>query len=205
MPNRSDLDSEPQSPQPAAVGQPAADPGGASAHRRVGLRANAADMVRSMVVVLAIVALIVLFVPRPTSVPMASVDVRAAASDAQSQFGFELAAVVPDGWRVTSTRVRRDTGGLLTWTVNYLTPQGRYAAVSQAGGYSSQWLSALNQGGRSRGTVVIDGQSWQSFDKAERSIYSLLNQVPGRSTLVLAKNGGSTDARLLAQSLWPAR
>ncbi len=164
-----------------------------------GLRKSAADMVRSMLVIIAAVALLVVLVPRPTSVPRPSVDLASAASQAADELGFAPATPVPTGWSVTSARVRRDTGDLPSWTINYLTDQDRYVGLVQAAGWSASWQSSLTHGGQDQGAVEAGGLVWESYVKQERSLTSLLRREDGRSTLVLAKGGGLDDARRLAE------
>ncbi len=177
-----------------AAGQPKGRP-------RSALVTGAGDMVRSLLVIMALVVGIVLLVPRPTSVPRAAVDLPAAASAAADQLGVAPAVGVPSGWTVTSTRVRSDTAGLTAWSVNYLTAQGRYVGLEQVAGWDPRWLTSVSQGGTPQGTTTVDGRQWSVYLKAEKRITSLLLRGSDRSTLVLAQVGGLDDARALAASL----
>ncbi len=168
-----------------------------------GLRTTVADMLRTMLVMIAAVGLLVLLVPRPTSVPRPSVDLASAAAGAEAALGFAPATPVPQGWTVTSARVRRDTGDLPSWTINYLTEEGRSVGLVQAAGWDARWQSSLTHGGEPTGEVRVGGRTWASFDKPERKITSLLSRADDGSTLVLAKGGGLADARRLAELLAP--
>jgi hypothetical protein len=154
-------------------------------------------------VTLGVVVLLVLLVPRPTSVPRPDVDLAGTARGAQSELSFPPAVVVPEGWTVTSADVRRDTGDLATWTVNYLTPQGRYVGLMQAGGWTRGWQTSLTQGGTPQGEVDLGAATWQVLVKPEKEITTLVLREARVTTLVLAKGGGVSDARVLAQSLAP--
>ena len=158
-------------------------------------------MVRSLLVIMALVVGLVLLVPRPTSVPRAAVDLPAAASGVADQLGFSPAVGVPAGWTVTSTRIRRDTGDLPSWSVNYLTGKERYVGLEQVSGWDPRWLASVSQGGTAQGTTTIDGRQWNVYVKPDKHLTSILFRGTNRSTLVLAQLGGLEDARTLAASL----
>jgi len=166
-----------------------------------GLRKSVVDMVRTMLVIIAAVGLLVLLVPRPTSVARPSIDLTAAAGQAESTLGFAPLTPVPPGWTVTSARLRRDTGDLPSWTINYLTPEGGYVGLVQAAGWSARWQSSLTHGGEPLPSVQAGGVVWETYLKQERGLTSLLRREPGRSTMVLAKGGGLDDATALAARL----
>lgn len=162
---------------------------------------STADMVRTMLVLLGAVALLVLLVPRPSSVPPEPVDLAQAVPAAREVLGYEPAAPVPPGWTVTSARIRRDTGDLPSWTVNYLTAQGGYVGLVQADGWSERWQDSLTHGGAQQGDEVLAGRTWERFEMPERRITSLLNRSGQATTLVLVKEGGLDDATTLASLL----
>jgi hypothetical protein len=134
-------------------------------------------------------------------VPRQSIDLASAALAAQSRVGFAPAVAVPQGWTVTSADVRTDSGGLPTWTVNYLTDTRRYVGLMQAPGWDATWQSSLTQGGVPDGEVTAGGRSWQVLVKQEKEITSLMAREDDRTTLILAKAGGVADARELADRL----
>jgi hypothetical protein len=166
-----------------------------------GLRKSVLDMVRTMLVIIAAVGLLVLLVPRPNSVTPPSIDLTSAVSQAEGALGFAPLTPVPPGWTVTSARIRRDTGDLPSWTINYLTPRGGYVGLVQAAGWSARWQSSLTHGGEPLPSVQAGGVVWETYYKQERGLTSLLRREPGRSILVLAKGGGLADATALAAQL----
>jgi len=173
------------------------------AGRRVTGRQSALDMVRSLAVILAIVAVIVFLIPRPNGVTPSAVDVTGAAAAARSELGFSPAVPqgLPVGWKATSVGLRDGTDGALTWHVGYLTPQGRYASIEQAAGASHQWEVVLDSGGTDRDPQTIDGLKWDQRYKDVRDVTALIHRGGGRTTMVTSKGGGLTDATLLARSL----
>lgn len=172
-----------------------------AARRRERLRANAADMLRSLAVVLAIVLVVFFLVPRPSATPTGPADLPGAAAAARVQLGFEPAVGVPQGWTVTATKVRRDTGDLAAWSVNYLTPSGHYVGLEQVAGWTKAWQDSLTHGGKPEGTQSIAGNEWSVYYMAEREIRTWLLRTEGRSLLVLVKAGTPQDGTTLIQSL----
>ena len=158
-------------------------------------------MLLATLAISALVILQVLLVPRPTSVQRPAIDLGSAARAATAELGFAVATEVPPGWTVRSADVRRDSGGLATWTVNYLTDTDRYVGLLQAPGWNSRWQSSLTHGGTPTGELVADGVTWQVLDKPEKEVTSLMFREPSRTTLILAKAGGAADARILADRL----
>jgi hypothetical protein len=168
-----------------------------------GLKTTAADMLRSLLVILGAVGLLILLVPRPTSVPRPTVDLAATSAQARAELGFDVAVPVPPGWTATSARIRRDTGDIPSWTINYLTDQGRYVGLVQAAGWNARWQSSLTHGGTAQDPLTISGVTWQVHLKPERELTSLIRREGGRTTLILAKSGGRDDALVLARLLPP--
>ncbi|MFN8078019.1 MAG: DUF4245 domain-containing protein [Kineosporiaceae bacterium] len=164
-------------------------------------RTTGSAMLLATLAILGLVIIWVLLIPRPTSVPRPAVDLVPPARGASSELGFTVENVVPPGWTVTSADVRRDTGGLSTWTVNYLTDTGRYVGLMQASGWNQRWQSSLTQGGTPSGELSTAGHTWQVLVKPEKEITSLLLREPKRTTLILAKVGGTEDAKVLADRL----
>lgn len=155
-------------------------------------------MLLATLAIAALVILQVLLVPRPTSVPRPSIDLASAADAARSRIGFTPEVTVPPNWTVTSADVRTDSGDLPTWTVNYLTDDGRYVGLLQAPGWNVRWQSSLTQGGTPDGELTAAGRTWAVLQKPEKEITSLMLREPKRTTLILAKAGGVADARVLA-------
>lgn len=161
-------------------------------------------MMTTMLVICGIVIGSLLLMPRPNATPLASLDVASAAVGARERLGFEPSVPVGlEGWTATTATVRRDSSGILTWHLSYLTPEGRYAGVDQADRSTHAWENSLDEGGVKVGTVVINGETWDRMFHEERALTSLILRHPGRVTLVTAKAGGVVDAERLIQALNP--
>jgi hypothetical protein len=159
-------------------------------------------MLRTMAVILAIVAVIFFLVPRPTSVPQERVEVARSASEARSALGFVPSVpVLPAGWSATQAEVRSGADGVVTWHVGFQTAGGRYAALEQAERSTYSWENILTSGGDKVGTVKVAGLDWEHVVRADRGVDSLIHRGTNRVTLITSKEGGLAEATALAAAL----
>ena len=165
-------------------------------------RGTWADMLRTMLVVLAFVVLIVLLVPRPGQLPRPAVDVASAVSGVESEVGFSpiVPAGLPAGWTPNAAETR-SADGVKSFHIGYITDKGLYAGVDQAASITKQWLSANDAGGAAVGEVTIDGVRWQQLYREDQQYTSLLLQRPGQVILVTTRQGGVETASVLAKAL----
>ena len=144
-------------------------------------------MVRSMLVILAVVGVLLLIVPRPNKVPTPSVDVSAAASIARSQVGFTplVPKRLPGGWSAVAADVQQATDGIPTWHLSYLTPSGSYAGVQEAAHPTSGWENRqVTDGAANQGDHQVAGQTWVVRSRTDRGITSWVLRTPQRTTIV---------------------
>ena len=154
-----------------------------------------------MAVVLAVVAALVLLMPRPNQVIQPQADVAAAARGARGAgFAPTVPQDLPPGWQATSARLQRGTDGVITWHVGYVTPSGNYAGFEQAGSPTRAWENTQVTDGPERGTVQVAGQTWLVRSRTDRGITSWVLRRPGLTTIV---TGTADEAELtqLATSL----
>ena len=170
--------------------------------RRAGLRRSAADMVRTMAVVVGVVVVLVLLVPRPNEVTQPAADVPSAAQRASQRLGVPVAvpAGLPAGWTATSARVQTGTDGVLTWHVGYLTPAGQAAGVIQGAQPTAAWEGAQVIDGAQRGSTAIDGRTWVLRSRPDRGITNYVLRRPELTTIVTGR-APVADLTLLARSL----
>jgi hypothetical protein len=130
------------------------------------------DMGRSLLVVLAVVAVIVLFAWRPQPEAIRVVDVQPYVSvvGAQAEFAATRLPESVPGFRPTSVRWEptADSGGQPVWFVGYVTPSERYLQISQSSATGPDFLREQTAGGAQTGTVDIDGTTWERYETAER-------------------------------------
>jgi Protein of unknown function (DUF4245) len=128
------------------------------------------DMARSMGVVLAVVALVVLITVRTRGQEIRLVDVPG--TYAQAQIGstpFPLVTPVglTDRWRATSVYYDppETTGvpGVTLWHVGYVTPADQYAGMEQTNGVAADALSAAITDPAADGTSTVAGATWQRW------------------------------------------
>ncbi len=149
-------------------------------------RQTALDMVRSLAVIGAMVAVIYVLVPRPDDVEPPPVDLAGAVEVAR--FAGDVPVVVPDlgaDWEVTSAR--RDRPGdaePATWHLGYLTPSGGYAGLEVAEDVTATWLTRVTSDGTDAGVQDVDGTPWTAYESADPRRTSLVLEDGSRTTVV---------------------
>ncbi len=176
--------------------QPSAAPPAPGRERRRG-RQTVGDMVRSMLVVLALVLVVVAL--RGGDGPGERVrpfDYSGALASAREQAPYEVLAPVglPAEWTPTSARSGRD-GDTFTWHLGFVTPAGDYAGLEQGDGDPEAFLDAVADGGRDAGTTRIDGLRWRRVEGGSPEQRVLVLEGEAVTTLV---GGGAAWAELRA-------
>jgi len=176
------------------------------ASRRRGLE-SVADMARSMGVVLAVVALVVLITIRTKGEAIRTVDVVGMYSQAKIG-GTPFPLVRPVGlsaqWRPTSVYFNppEATGvrGVSLWHIGYVTPLDQYAGMEQSNGSAPDALSAAMTSPEPVGSTEVAGGSWQQFsgDSGKRRA---LVRTAGAVTVVVDGTATWTELEELAGSL----
>jgi hypothetical protein len=146
------------------------------------------NMMRSLLVVLGVVAVLVAIVPRVKSIQQPPVDAASVVADAARQSGlpFEAPVGLPDGWSPTNARYAASTDGLPTWQAGWSTPKDGYVAIRQTKDASPAWLQAATSGGKQTGSRQFAGRTWTVF-------YDSANK---RTSLVDVPSGGGTATSL---------
>lgn len=187
---------------------------GGVARRRRGTE-TAADMVRSLGLVLGFVLVLLLIGPaRQLILPTGSnatsiktVDTAGAIAAARSSAGYPLLAPsgLPPSWRPTSARNGGGSalgGSGTTLHLGYVTPRRQYLDFeeSDAPGFVSDQLSG--GGGKtpqSLAPVEIDGTRWQQWRTATGQL--ALSQTAGRRSVVITGSAGLDELRTFAAAL----
>lgn len=156
-------------------------------------------MVRSLAVIAAIVAGLVLLVPRPQQVQQPPVDVASAASAATRILGFEVSVPrgVPDTWQPTSAGVLDGSAGVRAWAISYRTPSG-YAGLRQAADPNPGWEAVMVAEGEPGSTEVIAGVAWLHRDRPDKGTTNLVRRAPGLTTITSSLGSVDDAARLAA-------
>jgi hypothetical protein len=173
--------------------------------RNAHLRKTAFDMLRSMVVVLALVFVIVLLAWRPLPEEVRVIDPVPVIDAAALQADFTVLAPegLEDRWRPTSARWEptEQSGDLPVLHVGYVTPSDQYAQISQSREASEGYLNEQTSGGAPVGTREVGGTVWQQWEAPDR--LSLV-QIDGGVTTIVSGTGDIAELESLARVLAPA-
>lgn len=171
-----------------------------SARRRG--RETSGDMVRSLVVVLALVFVVVALAaqnrPDPEARPF---DYGGALAQAKVQAGYDVLAPIglPDSWRATSGRADR-VGGAVTWHVGFVTASGDYAALEQSDGDADGFVDHLAADGDRAGSVRIGRATWQRVEGGDPEPRALVLRSDRVTTMVVG-SAPWAELQVLARSL----
>ncbi len=165
------------------------------------------NLVYSLLAVLGMTAVLVLMVPRVSSVSGPPVDVHATAVSVQAETGWPIVEPVglPDGWSPTSVRYVRTTGDFMTWHVGYQTPSGTFVAVEQTMEPTREWVAAQTNRAQSEGTMEVAGRTWEKYVRDSKVQNSLLNVPEGEGELTTLITGTASfeDMAFFVEHLEP--
>jgi hypothetical protein len=159
------------------------------------------DMVRSMLVILALVGLLLLIVPRPNKIPERSIDVPAAAQASAAQLGFAPAAPqLPAGWTPKTADVQKATDDRPTWHLSYVTPSSSFAGVQQTRDATDDWVARQVTDGADQGRHRAGGVDWTVRSRTDRGITSWV-RTDGDVTTVVTGTAPAAELNQLAASV----
>lgn len=160
-------------------------------------------MVRSVVVLVALLGVVVLYQRFYTSAApdyTAPVDVASSLTQARDAAPFEVLAPVslPAGWRATSVRYTPDASP--RWHIGYLTPEGAYAGLEQENVSPAQLVQDAAPGTSRVGEVDVAGTTWQLRTDEERGETTLV-RVVGDTAVVVTGSASQAELEQLAAAL----
>lgn len=151
--------------------------------------ASAADIIRSMAVLLGAIAIIVVAfnVMRPDPRPPDPVDYSGVVEVVQDEYPYAIAvpSAVPSAWRATSVDHSADATGH-RWRVGFLTGNDGFVGLEQADGEIQSYLADRMAEFEADGTSTIDGVAW---DRMRQRV------SPGDRALVRVDDGVVTIVR----------
>ena len=166
---------------------------------------SVANMVRSLLVIGAIMAVLALMFPRvQPEVP--DIDVTETAQQVEQSTGWPISAPrdLPEGWTPTRAQYLRSTDGLMTWQAAYETPAGDYAAVQETVDATDAWVTQQVNRSPRVGEVEIAGSSWEQYDRSGKVQRSLVRRGgPGEVTTVVTGTASWEELRSFVESLAP--
>lgn len=142
---------------------------------------SGANMARSLLVILGLVAVLIAIVPRVSAIHQPAVDAASVVSDAVTQSGlaFEAPVGLPSGWTPTNARYTKTTDDLFTWQGGWSTPSGGYIAIRQTKTASPNWVRDATSNGVPQGPVQVAGRTWQRYYDAAQKRTSLVDVPTG--------------------------
>ena len=124
--------------------------------------------------------------PRTSGLAPHEADVAARAERAAGEVGFSpsVPSGLPEGWTVTSARVRRSTHGLAAWHVGYRSAGGHFVGLDQVIGLDERWVTVQVAFGLPTGTRRIDRDVWILRERDVRGTVGLVHTGSRVTTVV---------------------
>lgn len=190
----------PHAPRPSEADTPAQ--GSVSAY----LKGSVANMLRTLLVIGALMALVIIILPRTSSVSRPPVDVHAAAIEVQQTTGWPISepGELPTGWAPTQVRYLRSTDDLMVWHAGFETDDHLYVALEQTMDATDTWVTAQTNRAPSVGTLEAAGLTWEKFDRDTKVQRSLVHRGgPGELTTLITGTGTFEQLVTFAKTLEP--
>lgn len=166
---------------------------------------SVANMLRSLLVIGAIMAVVVLIFPQVQ--PQApDVDVVETAQQIEGSTGWTLVVPrdLPEGWVPTRAQYRRSTDGLMTWHAGFQTPSGDYAALQQTLDATDAWVTTQVNRSPQVGELEVAGRFWEQYDRSGKVQRSLVDRGgTGEMTTVVTGTASWDEMEQFAASLGP--
>ncbi|WP_285116144.1 DUF4245 domain-containing protein [Leifsonia sp. fls2-241-R2A-40a] len=170
------------------------------------------NLVYSLIATLALVAIIVLVVPRgnPTATKP-SVDYTSIAQQAKgSEPDAFLVPKLPSGWTSNNAELRTKTADKVdSWYIGLITPKQQFIGITQGFGANDSWVSDQVAKSRIKDTREIDGVTWDVYDNraagsgSNGNVDYALVTTAGDSTIVVFGTAVDAEFRTVASSLAP--
>lgn len=176
-------------------------------HRR---RQTINNLVFSLLATLALVAVIVLMVPRADAPQLPDVDFSQAAVDAQASRDEILAnPKLPDTWSSNYAELRtKKAPGISTWNIGLLTPgdEQRFIGITQGFGADATWQSNELKNSLADTIITIDGIEWTVYDNRDNTedmgnVHYALVTESGTSTFILFGTGTDKEFTTVAKAI----
>ncbi len=168
---------------------------------------SAKNLVLSLAAVVGMVLVLIMIVPRVSSVSGPPVDVHAVGVDTLARTGWPIVEAVglPEDWSTTSARFVRTTDGFSTWHAGYQTPSGTYVAVEQTMDPTPTWVEAQTNRAAKTGTLDAGGRTWVKYVRDNKVQNSLVDdpQAPGQLTTLITGTASFEEMAQFVDHLQP--
>ena len=170
-------------------------------------RGSAANMVRSLLVIVGFMAVLFFAVARvnTASVPQVHIDSLARQVVAQTSWPIAVGKDLPEGWTPSAVRFLPSTDKLRVWHVGYQTPDRTYAAIEQTMNGTADWIRAQTNRAPKTDMLTINGQAWDVYVRDIKTQNSLVHEPakPGELTTIVTGDATVADLTILAEHMAP--
>lgn len=120
------------------------------------------NLIAALIVTVAVVAIIVLAVPRGEPAPRAEIDVAAVAANVEETMGSAvLVPDLPSDWHVNAAELV--DAAVPVWDITVAVPQQGFVHIAQGFDADVQWAPQVLSGIAPTDTTTIDGREWDVF------------------------------------------
>ncbi len=163
------------------------------------------NLVYSLLVCVALVAIIALAVPRSDASLVAEVDYRAVAAEAQAASEHPLADPdLPDSWSANRAEVD-SSGGVSSWNIGLISPSDQFVGITQGFDANETWLFEQLRRSTASSTTTIDGIDWTVYDNRENNdagnVEYALTTEAGASTFIIFGTAPEEEFHTVASAL----
>lgn len=164
-----------------------------------------ANMLRSLLVIAAIMAVLVLMFPRvqPES---PDINVLETAQQVEESTGWAISAPrdLPEEWMPTRAQYLRSTDGLMTWQAAFQTPAGDFASLQETVDATDAWVTAQVNRSPRAGELEVAGETWERYDRDGKVQRSLVRRgSSGEVTTIVTGTASWEELQLLVEALEP--
>ena len=187
------------------MSEPAVAEAPAPSDKHSPLRKTIGDIIRSMGIVAAIIAVVLLITWRPGPDPVREVAAAPVAQQVAAAVDFTLLyPELPEGWRATTARFEpsEQSGDDPVWFNGWVSPQDDFAAVVQSEAENERFIAEQTLGGVEASDLpsglnpAVKG--WQPYVSSDGTQRSFVLQEDGVTTIVTGTLGWSELADFAA-------
>lgn len=190
---------------PAVTGQPPRRGGDGGRGFRGTVRGRGGRAAASVLACLAVAALAVVLVPRPSTdmaVPV-SYQRDLAALHRIASFPVISPQPAPAGWQPVSSRLTGHHGGVISWHLGFVTPADRLASLEESDERPAEFIRRMTNSGNQFPPLSYRGMEWARRWRPDKDQRSLYHSTPGGPTIVVTGNASWQELEALAGSLRP--